>query len=412
MPSFEYTALSKSGKKQQGICESDSIKQARQQLRDQGLQLLTIQPTENSPKANAKHTTATSWWKRLSQATLSITDQSLVTRQLATLLEAGISLEESLTNIAEQSDKKNVKTIILGLRTKILEGFSLAKALATYPKAFSRLYCATVGAGEKTGKLEKILTRLAEFIERRQQVRQQMLQAAIYPTLITFVAIGIVSFLLTYVVPKVVEVFIQNGQALPFPTRLLLSISSALQTTGPYIIGSLAIGIFLFTRALKKPAVRYGWDAFLLKLPLIGSTLKWINTARFSHTFSILNAAGVDVLEAMRVSAETVSNKLIFDSLQESVLQVREGTPIHKALQKTTYFPPLSIQLIASGENSGQLGNMLERAAFSQENIVQSRLTLLLNLFEPVIILVMGSVVLFIVLAILLPIFDMNELVG
>jgi general secretion pathway protein F len=408
MPSYAYKALTKNGKAANGTCDAESLKQARQLLREQHLTLLNITETRGD---SLKKKGGPSWWQFGGQR-VSIADQSLFTRQLAILLGAGVSLEEALRSTAEQSEKQSVKNIVLGLRAKILEGFSLSRALSEYPRVFSRLYCSTVGAGEKTGRLEGVLERLADFIERRQQIRQKILQAAIYPSIVTIASILIVGFLLSYVVPKMVDVFVQSGQALPSPTQVLLAVSGALQHYGIYMLIGIIAGVILFRIALRDEDIRRRWHGFLLRVPLIGLTIKLTNTARFAHTFSMLNEAGVEVLEAMRVGAETVSNIPIGESLVEATRQVREGITIHRALQKTGYFPPLSIQLIASGENSGQLGPMLARSAFTQENSVQARISLLLTLFEPMVILVMGSVVLFIVLAILLPIFDLNQLVG
>jgi general secretion pathway protein F len=405
MASFTYQAIDRQGKTLSGNCQAESLKQARQLLRDK--QVMVIKITENSI-----HATGFKAWLARSKQTISVGDLSLVTRQLATLLRAGVSLEETLQSVGEESESPAIKQIILGLRTKILEGFGLARAMEEYPHVFSRLFYSTVAAGEKTGRLDEVLDRLADFVERRQQIRQKIIQAAVYPSIVTLTSISIVGFLLAYVVPKMVTVFIDSGQILPLPTRILLAVSGVAQSAGLYVLVLAVLGFFAFRSLLKKPAVRYWWDTFLLTLPLVGLTIRLVNTARFAHTFAMLNQAGVEVLESMRVGAETVDNVLISDSLKVANRQVREGVPIYRALQKTGYFPPLSLQLISSGESSGQLGPMLERAAFIQENAVKSRIDLLLSLFEPFIILFMGSVVLFIVLAILLPIFDLNQMVS
>lgn len=403
---FHYTALTKDGKTIRQQCEADSLKQACQNLRARNLTVLDIKIDKHPAKNQGQV-----WWK-LTKKRMSTTEQAFMTRQLSVLLAAGISLEEALSSLAEQSENARIKSVIVGLRGHILAGLSLSSALMEYKPLFSYLYCATVGAGEKTGRLEKVLTMLADFIERRQQIRQQILQAAIYPSIVALTALGIVGFLVAYVVPKLVAVFVLSDQLLPLPTRLLLSVSHGVQAAGIYMLLALLASIAIFKRALHNPRVRRRWDSLLLRLPLIGRTIRLTNTARFAHTFAMLNQAGVEILEAMRVGSETVDNTLISDSLAEATRQVREGVTIHRALQKTGYFPPLSLQLIASGENSGQLGPMLERAAFTQETTIQARISLLLTLFEPAVILLMGSVVLFIVLAILLPILNLEQLNG
>jgi general secretion pathway protein F len=405
MASFNYQAMDRSGKTIRGNCQAESLKQARQQLREKNIVVTSI--SEHNPLAKGFK----GWIERNKQK-ISIGDLALVTRQLATLLRAGISLEETLGSVGEESENPVIKNIILGLRAKILEGFGLARAMEEYPQVFSKLFYSTVAAGEKTGRLDDVLDRLADFVERRQQIRQKIIQAAVYPAIVTVTSVFIVGFLLAYVVPKMVTVFVDGGQILPLPTRILLSVSGGAQDYGIYILVLGVIGFFAFRYALKKPEFRYKWDGLLLRLPLVGITARLVNTARFAHTFAMLNQAGVDVLEAMRVGAETVENSVINESLQTATKQVREGVPIYRALQKTGFFPPLSLQLISSGESSGQLGPMLERAAFIQENGVKSRIDLLLSLFEPFIILFMGTVVLFIVLAILLPIFDLNQMAG
>lgn len=408
MPSFKYQSLNKDGKIKNGLCEAESIKSARQGLRSQNLTVLRI---ELADKRLKNQSTFFGWIKGWRNR-LSIMDLSLLTRQFSILLGSGVSLEETVSSIADQSEKPSTKNIVLGIRSKLLEGFSLSQALSEYPKIFSHLYCASVSAGEKTGRLEKVLDRLADFVERRHKIRQQIVQAAVYPAIVTLAAITIVGFLLSFVVPKMIEVFVQSGQILPTPTRILLNVSAFIQQGWLYFCIALSLGLLLFRQLLKNQENQKNWHRFLLKMPLIGNTIKMINTARFSHTFAMLNQAGVEVLEAMQVAASTVNNLMIRNSLLTAAREIREGVAIHRALQKTTYFPPLSIQLIASGENSGQLSEMLERSAFTQENTIQTRINFILTLFEPVIILIMGSVVLFIVLAILLPIFDLNQLVG
>jgi general secretion pathway protein F len=404
MGAYNYTALDSSGKNRKGVLQADSEKSVRQQLRSQGLTPLDIR------YVNEHSQTQVSFFS-LRRTRVSVGELALLTRQLATMLQAGIPLDETLQSIAEQAEKQNAKSMLLAVRAKVLEGHSLATGLAEFPQVFNNLFRATVAAGEKTGHLDKVLERLAEFTERRQEVRQKITQALIYPSVIICAAIAIVSFLLAFVVPKMITVFQQSGQALPVATQILLALSQFLQNFGLYVLLLLIIAIVFFIRALRKPNFKTRVDRWLLKLPLFGKAIRLVNTARFAHTFAILTSAGVSVLEAMRIGSDIVTNTPIRESLVLATRQVREGVAIHRALKTTGYFPPMSIYLIASGENTGQLEPMLQRTARTQEQQVEQMINVILTLFEPLMILVMGSIVLFIVLAILLPIFNMDQLV-
>ena len=404
MAAYSYTALDSAGKKQKGVLQGDTAKSVRAQLRSQGLVPLDVDVVN---QASTQKSTGFSLFQRK----VSVAELALITRQIATMLSAAIPLEESLLSVAEQNDKARIKNIIMAVRAKVLEGHTFAAGLAEFPQVFDKLYRATVAAGEKTGHLDKVLDRLAEFAERRHAVRQKVQQALIYPSIIILSSVSIVGFLLSYVVPKMVAVFQQSGQLLPTATQILLAISAFVQHAGWYLVAAVVIGIIVWNRLLKRP-IFSGWvDVWLLKLPLIGKSIRLINTARFAHTFAILNAAGVEVIEAMRVSSDLVANSAIQKALVAATRQVGEGVAISRALKETGYFPPMSIYLIASGENSGQLDAMLERTAKNQETQVEQSINIMLTLFEPLMILVMGSIVLFIVLAILLPIFNMDQFV-
>ncbi len=404
MAAYQYTALDNSGKTKKGVLQADTAKLARLQLREQGLTPLTVDIVDqNSVRTNKKF--------NFFKPRVSVAELSLITRQFATMLAAGIPLEEALLSVAEQADKTRIKSIIMAVRAKVLEGHTLATGLAEFPRVFDRLYRATVAAGEKTGHLDKVLERLADYAERRQSVRQKITQALVYPSIIVVTSISIVSFLLTYVVPKMVTVFQQSGQILPTATLILLSISKFVQNFGLYLLLLLILIVIVWIKMLKKPGFKAWVDGWMLKMPLFGKATRLISTARFAHTFAILSAAGVEVLEAMRISTDLVSNIPIHKALLRASAQVREGVAIHRALKETHYFPPMSIYLIASGENSGKLEPMLQRTAMTQEQQVEQTINLLLTLFEPLMILIMGSIVLFIVLAILLPIFDLDQFV-
>ncbi len=405
MPAFQYNAINPKGITQKGIIEADSPKEARRLLRDQGLTPLEIELTQQ----RISHFKISAFGK----PSISTKELALMTRQLATLLTAGLPLEEVLAAVAEQTEKHRTKGLILSVRSKVLEGHSLASALRDYPEAFSTLYCSTVDAGEKSGHLDIVLQRLADYTEQQFHMRQKIQQALIYPSVMIFVALGILGFLLEYVVPKMIAVYSNTGQVLPEMTVVLIAISTNLKSFGLYIFLVIIVGVFFFRRSMKNNLTfRTRVHHFLLRIPIIGNAIKVANTARFSRTFAILSSAGVPVLEAMSISSRLITNLPIRTTVEEAANRVREGANISLALKQTRYFPPMSIHLIASGEASGQLENMLERAANNQDGEITRLIETTLALFEPAIILVMGAMVLFIVLAILLPIFQLDQFTG
>jgi general secretion pathway protein F len=404
MPAYQYSALSPEGKTQRGVIEADSDKQLRTKLREQGLTPLQVTLITSNKK-----TLGTSLYRR---KRISINDLALLTQQLATLLAAGLPVTESLKGVAEQSEKSLIKSILMSVRSRVLEGHSLANALSNFPQAFSELYCATIAAAEQTGHLDVVLKRLAEYLERQQHIRHKVQQALVYPSLMSFVAIGIVGFLLAYVVPRIISVFSNTGQALPNTTLLLLAISHFIGHFGLATLLILALLLYGGQRLLKKEEYRRRWHFFLLKIPLIGYNIRTLSTARFARTFGILFAAGVPILDAMRASAKLITNLPIREAITDATARVREGMALHRALKQTNYFSAMTIHLIASGEASGRLEEMLERAANSQDQSVTRLIETGLTLFEPLIILFMGAIVLFIVLAILLPIFNLDQMTG
>jgi len=404
MPAFHYNAVNNKGVKQTGVIEAESEKNARQLLREKGLTPLEVKHTQQKNRLNKSS---------FSKPSVTSKELALMTRQLATLLAAGLPVEEVLAAVAEQTEKPRSKGLILAVRSKVLEGYSLAAGLREFPDAFSDLYCSTVAAGEKSGHLDIVLQRLADYTEQQFNMRQKIQQALIYPSIMIIVAICIVGFLLEYVVPKMVSVYSNIGQTLPGMTQVLLAISAGVTRFGIYILIVIVIALFFFKRTMKHNiAFREKMHRIYLRLPIIGNAIKVTNTARFSRTFAILSSAGVSVLEAMTIASKLIINLPIRYSVEEAVNRVREGANIHLALKQTGYFPPMSIHLIASGEASGQLENMLERAANNQDGEITRLIETSLALFEPAIILVMGAVVLFIVLAILLPIFQLDQFTG
>jgi general secretion pathway protein F len=404
MAIFHYNAINSKGKNQSGIVEAESLKSARQLLREKNMTLLSIRPAQEKAQKKTGNITKFS---------LSSKELALITRQLATLLTAGLPIEAALAAVVEQTEKPTSKTLLSIVRNKMLEGYSLAASLRECPAAFSELYCGTVAAGEQSGHLDRVLQRLADYTEQQFHMRQKLQHAFIYPSIMILVSIGIIGFLLEYVVPKMITVYSNIGQALPEMTQILLALSGAVTHYGLYIVVAIFVAGFLFFRKMKKSiSFREKVHHLYLYLPIIGNAIKVVNTARFSRTFAILSSAGVSVLEAMTIASQLVSHLPIRYSVIDAVKRVREGAAIHFSLKQTRYFSPMSIHLMASGEASGQLEKMLEHAAANQEGEITRLIETSLALFEPVIILVMGAVVLFIVLAILLPIFQLDQLAG
>jgi general secretion pathway protein F len=408
MGAFEYTAVDRGGRQHKGVLEGDTPRQVRQLLRDRGLL-----PTQVNEIMERQRRSAAGGKTRLGlRRGISAADLALVTRQLATLLRSGMPLEETLLAVGQQSEKPRLKSIILGVRSRVMEGHTLASGLGEFPQAFPEIYRATVAAGEQSGHLDPVLERLADYTESRQQLRQRISHALIYPVILVTLAIFIVSALLVYVVPKVVGVFENTGQELPGLTRAMIAGSDFLRDYGFVLLGVIALGLFIFSRLLRRLEFRRRWDRFLLRLPLIGRLTRGINTARFTRTLSILAGSGVPVLEALRISGDVVGNVPMREAIEETAVRVREGAPLGRSLGSSRLFPPMTMHLISSGEASGELENMLERAADNQEREVDGLVGAMLSILEPALILFMGVIVLAIVLAILLPIFQLNQLVA
>jgi general secretion pathway protein F len=403
MGAFEYTAVDKAGKQQRGIVEGDTARQVRQQLRDKDLLPLTV--TESAEKESTRQASF-SFNKGMSAS-----DLAVLTRQLATLAQSGMPLEQALAAIGEQNENERITSIILGVRARVMEGYSLADGLKDFPRAFPDIYRATVEAGEQSGHLDAVLERLADYTESRQELVQKVRNAMIYPAVLMTFCLLIVTLMMTYVVPKVVGVFVNTGQELPGPTAALISISDFIQSYGWLVLLVLAGLGFAAARLLRQPGPKKSFDLFLLKIPVIGKIIRGLNTARFTRTFSIMTGSGVPVLEGLRISAEVVSNTPMRDAVSEATLRIREGAAIGKSLSKSGHFPPICIHLITSGEASGQLEAMLGKAAGQQEREMDGLIGTLLNILEPGMIILMGILVLSMVVALLMPIFEMNKLV-
>jgi general secretion pathway protein F len=406
MGAFEYVAVDAAGRDRKGVIEGDTARHVRQLLREQNLLPVEVREVVEQETASAR--------RRLGfrlQRGLSAADLALVTRQLATLVKSGLPLEEALLAVSQQTDKPRVHSIILGVRSKVMEGHALADGLADFPGSFPEIYRATVAASEQSGHLDAVLERLADYTDNRQQLRSRTLSAMLYPVMLFVVCVAIVFFLLVSVVPKVVDVFRTSDAELPILTQLLIAGSDFMRQYGVWLVMAVVAAGYLFTRWLRIEANRRRWHRFLLGLPLIGKVVRGSNTARFARTLSTLTSSTVPVLEALRISSEVVTNLPMRAAVEDAAVRVREGAPIGRSLAVSKLFPPMMIHLISSGETSGELDTMLERSAVHQERELDAILQAVVSLLGPLMILVMGGLVLVIVLAMLLPIFELNQLV-
>ena len=404
MGAFEFTALDERGRERKGVLEGDAPRQIRQQLRERGWVPVSVAEISQAQQEGARGLLAF-------RQRINATDLALITRQFATLVRSGLPIEEALRAVSQQCEKARLKNLLLAVRSRVMEGHPLAVALADFPRVFSDLYRATISAGEQSGHLDLVLERLADYTENRQALRDKIVQALIYPVLVVAVAILVVAGLMTYVVPQIIQVFENMGQELPPLTRGLIAVSDFTRDSGPLVAALLAVLFIGLRLVLRRPGPRRRFHRLLLALPLLRHLVRGLNAARFARTLSILSASGVPVLEALRISAEVVTNLPMREAVEAAARQVREGSSLHRALERSGCFPPMTVHLIASGEASGQLEVMLERAATSQERELESLMQTLLGLFGPLVILVMGGIVLLIVLAMLLPIINLNQLV-
>ncbi|WP_428101924.1 type II secretion system inner membrane protein GspF [Candidatus Rariloculus sp.] len=403
MGAYQYVAVAADGKEHKGVLEGDTPRHVRQLLRDR--QLMPVEVTEVETAAPGARRQSFKLGRGVSSL-----DLALITRQLATLIKAGLPLDEALLAVSEQADKPRLTSIVLGARAKVLEGHTLASGLDDFPQAFPVIYRATVAAGEQAGQLDSVLERLADYTESRHNLRQRISHALVYPIVLTTLALTIVIFMLIYIVPKVVGVFETMGQELPVLTRALIALSAFLQSWWWAVLALLIAAVFAIKRVLRSENARRRLHWWILKIPVLGRVTRGLNTARFARTLSILSSSGVPVLEALRIGASVVSNLPMRDAVEDTGVRVREGAAIGRSLALSKLFPPMSIRLISSGEASGELDNMLERAATHQENEMDNLLGTMLNILEPALIVVMGLLVLAIVMAILLPIFQVNQL--
>lgn len=405
MAAFEYQALDNKGKQHKGVLEADSSRQVRQQLRDKGWMPLSVDAANDKQKK-------TGFLASFSRGpSLSTPDLALITRQLATLIAAGLPIDEALKAVSEQSEKQAIKSMVLSIRAKVLEGHTLADALKEFPRAFPHLYRATVSAGEHAGHLDGVLNKLADYTESQQAAQTKIKLAAMYPIILCIVAIGIVIGLLTYVVPDIVDVFVRNGQDLPALTQLMLDISHLITNYGLIIAITLAVSWSSFIYALRNPKFKYKYHLFLLTAPGIKNFTKSANTARYISTLAILSSSGVPLVEAMRIASQVVENLPIQAGVKEATTQVSEGGSLSRALTTTGYFSPMMLHMIASGETSGELDDMLARTSAQQQATLEATIEALVKMFEPLMLLTMGAIVATIVTAIMLPILELQNMV-
>ena len=405
MPAFAYEALSTDGHTRKGTIEADSAKAARSLLRAQALVPLKVDALANTSPGNKPP--AVLFKRRVFSANA----LSIWTRQLAGLVSSGLPLERALASLSTEAERESERNLVARLRPEVHSGSTFAKALAEHPREFSAIYTAVIGAGEQSGQLALVLEHLAQDLEDQQNLHAKLVGAALYPAIVSAVALGIVLFLMAYVVPQVASVFAGSKKALPFLTVLMLALSDMVRQYGLLVLAIGVAGIFAARQALKNPALRYRFDAVWLTLPIVGKLSRSFNAARFASTLAMLAAAGVPILKALQAAADTLSNHALRQDAHDALVAVREGAPLASALAQKKRFPGLLSMFARLGEQTGQLPVMLQRAANQLSTEVQRKAMQLATLLEPLLIVVMGAVVMLIVLAVLLPIIEMNQLV-
>lgn len=404
MQTFNYKALDKTGREKSGVIQAEGIKQARQLLRNQGLIATNIESEKDRKAKASKNVT-------FKKKPISSLELSLITRQFAILLNSGLSVEQSLSALSDQLESHEQKSIMSGVRSEVLGGRSLAASLRMYPKVFPPVYCSLVNAGEQSGSLGNVMTKLADYSDKTRELTGKIMMALLYPLVVSIVAILAIVALLVFVVPQIVKVFQATKQTLPMITRIMIATSDGLRHYGIYIVIALGIMIFAFMKSLQKTENKVKFHRKLLNLPIAGKLLTNIDLARFTNTLSMLLTSGVPMLQALEASRDTISNYLLKTSIDKAIIMVREGVGLAVALKAQDSFPPVVVHLIASGEKSGNLGNLLAQAGSHQELELTHRSQLLTGILEPALIVFMGGVVMLIVIGIMLPILNMNQAV-
>ncbi len=406
MPAFRFEALDDQGLTRKGVVEADSAKSARSQLRTQALVPLVVEPVGDAPQAGSAGALGTSLFTR---PVFGATALAIWTRQLAGLVSSGLPLERALTALSDEAENERQRHLVAVLRAEVNAGSTFARALQQHPREFADIYCAVIGAGEHSGNLGLVLERLADDLEERQALKAKLVGAALYPAIVTLVAIAIVIFLVSYVVPQVASVFAGTKRALPFLTVAMLAISSFVRNQGLWALGAIVVIAISARWALSMAIFREKFDAAWLNLPLVGRLARGYNAARFAGTLAMLAGAGVPILKALQAAAETLNNRALRADALDALVLVREGAPLASALAQKKRFPSLLPMFARLGEQTGQLPVMLQRAATQFSTEVQRRALQLATVLEPLLIVTMGIVVMLIVLAVLLPIIQLNQ---
>ncbi len=405
MTAYRYRALNADGKLVKGFLEGDSERQVRGQLRSQSLRPVEV------AEANRQAANSSSSRPRFLQSRISPGDLAMVTRQLSTLVQSNLPLDEALQAAAEQSRSSRIKGMLLQVRSRVAEGYTLAYAMAEFPLVFNEMYRAMVNAGEHAGYLGPVLEQLADYTEQRQYTGQKLKMAMIYPFILVGVAITVVVALMVFVVPELVGIFAHSNRELPLLTQVLISTSDFLRAWGMWLLVGLVAIVLMIRKLLQHEGRKKAWHGLLLRVPGISRLIVALDTARFASTLSILMASGVPLLDSLRIAGQVLTNRVLREDSQEVAERVQEGGSLHRALRESGRFPPMMVHMVASGEASGELETMLERSASNQERELEMTLGTMMALFEPLMVVVMGGMVLLIVLAILLPIFDLNTMV-
>lgn len=407
MTAYRYRALNLQGKIVKGVQEGDSERQVRAALRGRDLRPVDVAVANRPQQGERQGLRLSHLFTRVSAG-----DLALLTRQLATLVDSNMPIDEALQAAAQQNRSGRMKGMLLQVRSRVAEGHSLAYAMAEFPQVFNEMYCAMVRAGEHAGYLGPVLEQLADYTEQRQYTSQKLSNAMIYPFILCGVAVAVIGLLMAFVVPKLVGIFAHSQQELPMLTRVLIASSEFVQHYGVWVVVGVVALVVLFRRLLRDPARRRRWHRLLLQVPGISGLLTAVDTARFASTLSILMASGVPLLESLRIAGEVLTNLVLREHSAEVAERVQEGGSLNRAMQQSGRFPPMMVHMVASGEASGELETMLARSAANQERELEMTLTRSMALFEPLMVVMMGGLVLLIVLAILLPIFDLNTMVN
>ena len=403
MPAYTYEALDAQGQTRRGVLEADTARAARSQLRAQSLVPLKVDAMQQPSQG----LNTVIWQSRVFSGSALAT----WTRQLAGLVGAGLPLERALSALAQEAETPRQRDVVSALRTEVNAGAPFAKALGQHPREFSAIYIAVIGAGEQSGHLDLVLERLADDLHTQQALRGKLLAAGLYPAIVSLVALVIVLFLLAYVVPQVAQVFTNSQRTLPFLTSAMLALSEAVQNYWLFGLVLIVAGFLAARQALKQPALRLRFDAAWLTLPLLGRLARGYNAARFASTLAMLAMAGVPILKALQAAADTLSNAALRHDAQDALVLVREGAPLASALAQHPRFPRLLVMFSRLGEQTGTLPTMLQRAAQQLSDDVQRRALQLATVLEPLLIVLMGGMVMLIVLSVMLPIIQLNNLI-